>query len=183
MVDLIAKTPLDGLSPMTIGAVKVSEVAPDVMTSIAPFKGQDAALSAALKSAHGMAAPGPNRATGKEGVRTIWFGQRMLLLMGPTPDAGLAKHAALTDQSDAWAVVRLEGAGALDVLARLTPIDMRPQVFKRGHTARTELLHMMASITRVGDQAYQIMVFRAFGKTLLHDLETAMEGVAARDGA
>ena len=108
------------------------------------------------------------------------FGREVALLMGPAPDASLAAHAALTDQSDAWIVVRLEGAGARDVLARLTPIDLRDSVFKRGHTARTELAHMMASLTRVGPQAWQIMVFRSFAQTLAHDLKTAMQGVAAR---
>lgn len=183
MVELTAKSPLDGMAPLNIGDMTVSEVEAGVMTSVAPYKGLDAKLSEALKAAHGMAAPAPNRATGKAGARAVWFGQRMLLLIGPAPDAGLAQHAALTDQSDAWAVVRLEGAGAADVLARLTPIDLRPAVFKRGHTARTDLRHMMASITRVGDAAYQVMVFRAFGRTLMHDLQEAMEGVAARGGA
>lgn len=180
MVELVAKTPCDGLLPTTVGDMTLTEVAVGRMTSLAPYKGQDRALSEALKSAHGMAAPAPNRSTGKDGKRAIWFGRRMVLLMGPTPAAGLAGYAALTDQSDAWAVVRLDGTGARAALARLTPVDLRPGVFKRGHTARTDLQHMMASITRVGDDAYQIMVFRAFAKTLVHDLKTAMEGVAAR---
>ncbi|WP_299851237.1 sarcosine oxidase subunit gamma [uncultured Roseovarius sp.] len=180
MVDLSANSPCAGLLPLTIGSVTLSEATPGTLTSIAPYNGQDKALSAALKSLHGMAAPAPNRATGKEGARAIWFGQRMILLQGPPPDPGLAKHAALTDQSDAWAVVRLEGAGAADTLARLTPIDLRDSQFKRGHTARTELRHMMSGITRLGPNSYQIMVFRGFAQTLVHDLKTAMQGVAAR---
>ena len=39
---------------------------------------------------------------------------------------------------------------------------------------------MMASLTRVGPQAYQVLVFRGFSQTLAHDLKSAMEGVAAR---
>ena len=66
------------------------------------------------------------------------------------------------------------------MMARLVPVDLRPQVFKRGHTARTELQHMMASITRVGPKTLQIMVFRSFADTLVHDLKRAMEAVAAR---
>lgn len=180
MVELVAKTPCAGLLPLEIGGVTAREAAPGAMTAIAPYKGQDKALSEALKAAHGMAAPAPNRATGKEGARALWFGQRMILLMGPAPDEGLARHAALSDQSDGWAVVRLEGAGARDVLARLVPIDLRDDAFRRGHTARTDLRHMMASLTRVGEEAWQIMVFRAFAETLVHDLKTAMQAVAAR---
>ncbi len=180
MVDLIAKSPCDGLLPLTLGPLTLSEVDTGPMTSIAPFKGQAAEASSVLKATHGMEAPGANRTTGKEGERVIWFGQNMYLLMGQTPDAALSEHAALTDQSDAWAVVRLQGAGAEDVLARLTPLDLRGALFKRGHTARTELRHMMASVTRVGAEAWMIMVFRGFAETLVHDLQTAMASVASR---
>ncbi|MBY6139230.1 sarcosine oxidase subunit gamma [Leisingera daeponensis] len=180
MAELIAKSPCDGLLPATIGGMSLTEEHPGAMWAIAPFNGQLKVLGKALEAAHGMAFPAPNRATGKAGSRAVWFGRDMALLMGPAPDAGLAKHAALTDQSDAWAVVRLEGQGAEDVLARLVPVDLRPQVFKRGHTARTELKHMMASVTRTGPQSFQIMVFRSMAKTLVHDLKTAMEAVAAR---
>ncbi|MBQ4826265.1 MULTISPECIES: sarcosine oxidase subunit gamma [unclassified Leisingera] len=180
MAELIAKSPCEGLVPATIGGMSLTEEHPGAMWTVAPFKGQQEALSKALETAHGMAFPAANRATGKAGSRAVWFGRDMALLMGLAPDAKLAGHAALTDQSDAWAVVRLEGAGAEDVLARLVPVDLRNQVFKRGHTARTELKHMMASVTRTGPQAFQIMVFRSMAKTLVHDLKTAMEAVAAR---
>lgn len=180
MAELIAKTPCDGLLPLTIGTVSLTEELPGALTSIAAMKGQDKALSVALKAAHGMVLPQVNRATGKAGSRAIWFAQGQVMLAGPAPDAVLAMHASLTDQSDAWAVVRLEGDAAEDVLARLVPVDLRASVFKRGHTMRTDLMHMMASITRVGDRAFQIMVFRSMAGTLVHDLKTAMEGVAAR---
>ena len=180
MVDLVAKSACDGLLPVSHGTVTLSEVTFGYLTSISPFKGQDAALSTALKEAHGMALPAANRGTGKDGARAIWFSRGQAMLIGPAPDASLARFAALTDQSDAWAVVRLEGAQAEDVLARLVPVDLRKTTFKRGHTARSYLMHMMASISRVGDQAFQIMVFRSMAGTLVHDLETAMVAVAAR---
>lgn len=180
MAELIAKTPCAGLLPLTIGGVALTEEDAGVMTSIAPFKGREAALSDKLKSAHGMAVPAPNRATGKAGARAVWFGHGQAMLIGPAPDLSLADHAALTDQSDAWAVVRLEGDAARDVLARLVPVDLRATTFKRGHTARTLVGLMSASVTRVGERAWQIMVFRSMAGTLAHELKTAMEAVAAR---
>lgn len=180
MADLIAKSPCAGLLPVSHGAVTLSELDMTTLTSLAPFKGQEEALSAALKAAHGMEFPAINRATGKEGARAVWFGQGQAMLIGPAPDAALGKHAAVTDQSDAWALVRLEGEGSEDVLARLVPVDMRRVAFKRGHTARTQLQHMMVSVTRTGDNAFLILAFRSMAKTLVHDLETAMRGVAGR---
>ncbi|KUJ80570.1 sarcosine oxidase subunit gamma [Ruegeria marisrubri] len=180
MDKLIAKNPCEGLLPLTIGSVTLTEEEPGVMTALAPYKGKEKDLSAALKAAHGMAYPAPNRATGKAGSRAVWFGHGQAMLMGPAPDASLAEHATVVDQSDAWAVVWIEGEGVEDVLARLVPVDLRPAHFKRGHTVRSLLFHMTASITRVGDRAFQIMVFRSMAETLVHDLKTAMEGVAAR---
>lgn len=180
MVELTAKSPCDGLLPLDIGATRLSEETPGCLTTLAPYAGQAAALGAALEQAHDLGYPAANRSVGKAGHRVIWFGRDMALLMGPVPDATLADHAALTDQSDAWAVVRLDGAAAEEVLARLVPVDLRQSAFKRGHTVRTELAHMMASVTRIGPSAFQIMVFRSMARTLVHDLKTAMEAVAAR---
>ncbi|MEM7599026.1 MAG: sarcosine oxidase subunit gamma [Pseudomonadota bacterium] len=180
MVDLTAQSPLAGMGTIEIGGVALKEVDLGPLTSVAPFNGQDAALSKALKSAHDVAWPAPNRTQGKDGARAIWFGHRMALLAGIDPDPKLARFAALTDQSDAWAAVRLDGAGADHVLARLTPLDLRASVFKRGHTARTELQHMAASITRVASNGFLILVFRSMADTLCHDLTAAMRGVAAR---
>ncbi|TMV08042.1 sarcosine oxidase subunit gamma [Ruegeria sediminis] len=180
MDKLIAKSPCEGLLPLTVGSVTLTEEEPGVMTSVAPYKGCEEALSEALKAAHGMGYPAANRATGRAGSRAVWFGHGQAMLIGPVPDATLSEHAAIVDQSDAWAVVRLEGEGAEDVLARLVPVDLRAAHFKRGHTVRSLLFHMTASITRVGDTAFQIMVFRSMAETLVHDLKTAMEGVAAR---
>lgn len=180
MAELFAKTPCAGLLPLTIGGVTLVEETAGPMTAVAPFKGKADALGEAMKAAHGMGFPAPGRATGKAGSRAIWFGREMALLLGVQADASLADHAALTDQSDGWAVVKLEGEQAAEVLARLTPLDLRAAVFKRGHTARTEVAHMMGSITKTGENAFLVMVFRSMARTLVHDLKTAMEAVAAR---
>ncbi len=183
MVELKARSPLDGIASVEIGKVRLSEVDLGILTSLAPFKGKDAALSKVLKAAHGMALPGAGRANGKEGARAIWFGHRMALLAGPLPDRKLGQHAALSDQTDAWVSVRLDGADATAVLARLTPLDLRIESFKRGHTARTELQHMAVSITRLSETGFLILAFRSMAETFRHDLEEAMRGVAARHGA
>ncbi|SEO35814.1 sarcosine oxidase subunit gamma [Salinihabitans flavidus] len=183
MAELIAKTPCAGLLPLEGGAVAVTEVVPEAMTLMAPFNGREAAFSDALKDAHGMATPAPKRATGREGARAVWFGRGQVMLIGARAQTALAGHAAQTDQSDAWAAVRIAGDDAEAVLARLVPMDLRQRVFKRGHTARTLLGHMTTSITRVGDDAFMILVFRSMAETLVHELQTAMKGVAGRRGA
>ncbi len=180
MDDLTATAPLAGCPPLDIGGISLSEASLGRLTLIAPFAGRTADASQVLKAAHDMAFPQPNRTTGKEGARTIWFGREMALLAGPAPDPSLQAVAALTDQSDAWAAVSLSGPGAEDILARLVPVDLRAAEFKRGHTVRSLLGHMNASITRTGAETFLILVFRSMAETLRHDLKEAMEAVAAR---
>ncbi|MGB3245268.1 MAG: sarcosine oxidase subunit gamma [Sulfitobacter sp.] len=179
MGELKAQDPCTGLFPVTIGTVTAEGMDLGVLTSCAPF-GDASGFGAALETAHGMALPGPGRATGKEGARCIWFGRGEVLLAGPDPDATLRDHAAVVDQSDGWACVKLSGAGAVDVLARLVPVDLREGIFKRGHTARTLVGHMNASVTRIGPESLLILVFRSMAGTLKHDLKQAMEAVASR---
>ena len=177
MASLIPLTPCAGLLPAEIGGVRLEEVVPEAITSVAPLKGQEKAVSAALKEALGAGLPGPNRTVGKEGARVIWAGRGQAFLLGP-PVA--PEGAAVTDQSDAWAVIRIEGKAAEAVLARLTPLDLRASAFKRGHTARTLLNHMTCSLTRLGAQSFEIMVFRSMARTAVHELTEAMDAVAAR---
>ncbi|MEL7025720.1 MAG: sarcosine oxidase subunit gamma family protein, partial [Pseudomonadota bacterium] len=92
------------------------------------------------------------------------------------PSAGLA----VIDQSDAWAMARVEGVGARDVLARLTPLDLRPSTFAAGQTARTMIGHMTGQVTALGPETYELMVFRSMAGTLVHDLKRAMGFVAGR---
>jgi len=180
VVELNAESPCAGLLPIEAGACALSEVTLAQMTMLTPYKGKEKQLDQVLKDKHGMGLATPNRSTGKAGSSCIWFGYGQAMLIGPVPDPALAEFCAVVDQSDAWAVVRLQGAGAADVLARLTSIDLRGAKFKRGHTARTELRHMMVSITHVGPDAYQIMAFCSMAGTLVHDLNGAMLSVAAQ---
>jgi heterotetrameric sarcosine oxidase gamma subunit len=165
---LNAKTSAEGLLPLTEGKMMLTEAKVREIWSIAPYPGQDAGI------------PSPNRASGKEGARMIWAGRDQALWIGTNaPDQTLAEIAALTDQSDALTVVRLDGEGANDALSRLTPLDLRESQFKRGHTARTLVGHMAAQITRT-TKGFEIMVFRSMAGTLVHELHVAMRSVAAR---
>jgi len=179
VVDLIVKTPCNGMTPRHIGRLTLSEVLPEAITSLAPFQGQEKPVSDALKKQIGAAFPKPNRATGKPGARVLWSGLGQALVLGPALKP--IKGAAMTDQSDAYACVELKGQGARAALARISPLDLRESVFKTGHAARTEIAHMSGLILRSGAERYQLMVYRSMAQTLLHDLDSAMQMVAARD--
>jgi methylglutamate dehydrogenase subunit D len=177
---LTALSPCAGLLPLSIGATKVVEVEPGQMTSVAPYNGQLNKLSKAMKAGHGVEYPQANGLTREGDTQAVWFGHAQAMLVGPVAEAGLAKHAALTDQSDAWAVVALSGDAAENVLARLVPVDVRLAHFPVGMAVRTQLQHLSVSLVRVDEGTFQIMAFRSMAHTLVHDLKTAMEAVAAR---
>ena len=166
--------------PISCGSISLSEDAIEYITLIASKKGNEKQLSDGLKAAHGMALPAPNCMTGRAGARCVWFGQQYLL-MGPEPDQSLNKVARLTNVSDGYAVARLHGTESERVLARLVPINVSRNMFKRGQTARTLIQHMNGSLTRVSDTSFQIIVFRSMALNLVHDIERAMQSIAARD--
>lgn len=178
VVSLIAKRPGDGRLSIQAGACTLSELDVGHITALMAYDKAEKSLSEAVKAAHGMALPAVNRATGTAAARAIWTGRGQVMLFGPAADPGLAQYSAMSDQSDAWTVVALTGPESDAVLARLTPLDIA--AMKRGHTARSTLQHMTASITRTGVKSFQIMVFRSMAQTLLHDLEVAMKSVAAQ---
>jgi heterotetrameric sarcosine oxidase gamma subunit len=179
VAELKARTACGDELPLEIGSAQLTELDLGPVTSVMVW-GSEKELSAAMKEAHGVAFPKPNRSGAKDATRCIWFGRNQGLLIGAVPDVSLGQHAAIVDQSDAWCAVSLSGGTAEDVLARLVPMDLRRAQFKRGHTVRTQVGHMMASVTRTGPDSFMILVFRSMAATLIHELKQAMQSVAAR---
>lgn len=174
MANLTAKTPYDGLLPITKGTLTLEEVTHEAITWIAPAKGKAAAVSKALAKQIDAPFPAPGRIEGP----AVWTGPGQAMVLGKPlkPMSG----AALSDQSSAWACCALDGPDARDVLARLVPIDLRVEAFKVGHAARTLLGHMNCVLMRTGPDRYEVMVFRSMAASAAHELELAMAMVAAR---
>lgn len=178
MADLMARTPFEGLLPLRHGDVDAAEWQPGAITSVAPLKGREAAVSAHLGDVVGIGLPPIGRWAAKGEATLAWAGLDLWFLLGPLP--GEIAGAATTDQSDAWACVTLSGPGARDVLARLTPIDLRDGAFAPGQAARTMLGHMACVLVRLEAERYGLMVFRSMAGTAAHELDRAMRMQAAR---
>lgn len=173
MARLIAKTPADGLLPVEIGTCRLEERLYEAITWVAPFDGKETSVAKAM----GVAFPAPGQMTGEGNHLALWAGPGQALVLGPPVAPPDAAHA---DQSSGWAVLSLAGDGARDVLARLTPLDLRDAAFAEARTARTPIGHMTASVTRIGPETYEIMVFRSMAHTAVHEITRAMKGVTAR---
>jgi sarcosine oxidase subunit gamma len=176
--ELIAKSALEGRS-LTLGGVTLAEADPGPITSLAVFPGGAKAVAKGLKT-FGLAMPAPNTFAEKKGARIVWTGREQAFLMGVT--APTLEGAAVTDQTDGWTTLALSGVAAVDVLARLVPVDLRLAVCPVGTALRSQVNHMNAVILRTGDYAFEIMVFRSMARTAWHELETTIHMVSARQG-
>lgn len=177
MPELIAKPAL-GRAPLTRAGITLAEAEPGRITSIAPYPGQGAAVSAALANL-GLSFPGPNEAHGTGAARILWTGRDQAFLIGAEPPADLAAHAALTDQSDGWACLTLSGAGADQALMRLVPVDLRASAFPAGRCIRSALNHMSLILTRT-DAEFEIFVFRSMAHTAWHEIAEVLAVLEAR---
>ena len=177
MASLIAMIPARNLGlPLVTAGATLSEVDLGPVTSIAPFRGREAAVARSL----GAAFPRPGRVERIGEARLMWVGPGRALLIGRAPPEGLGVDAAVVDLSDAQVVLLLEGTASRDVLVRLVPLDLRDAAFPEGSTARSLVNHMTATISRTGHDAYEVMAMRSMAATLVHEIATAMRGVAAR---
>ncbi|WP_420860741.1 sarcosine oxidase subunit gamma [Algirhabdus cladophorae] len=175
MIELSARATLDR-SEVTHGDCRLSLMDMGQITQIMPFKGHASAVEAQI----GMKLPQPNGTTTQQTKTVQWFGRGTYLLIGAAPAPQMAKHAAISDQSDGWSIVSLQGAKCEDVLARLVPVDVRLSKFGIGQTARTLIQHMNGALTRTGTDQFELMVMRSMTQTLWHDVERAMQSVAQR---
>lgn len=177
MPELIAKSPLSGVWPAAHGGLRLSEHLLGPVTSIAILPGQDKAVARGLKPL-GLGFPPANSFTTAGEATLVWTARNQAFLVGVT--APTMTGAALTDQSDGWAALRLEGPTAPDALMRLYPLDLRLQSFPQGSAARAPLNHMQSILLRTAPYAFDILVFRSMARTAWHEVEAAMKTLAAR---
>ena len=179
MPDLIAKSALAGHAPLTRAGTTLAEGPAGPITSIAPYPGRTPQVGALLAPL-GLSFPAPNSQSVNGTVRLLWTGREMAFLIGSEAPPPLAEHAALTDQTDGWAILTLTGPMAEAALMRPVPLDLRLPAFPVGRTTRAPLNHMQAILTRTAPDAFEVMVFRSMGRTAWGELAEALEVLEAR---
>jgi sarcosine oxidase subunit gamma len=158
----------------------LDEVALPPLHWIAPYPGREGAAGEVLGAALGLPFPAPGATARAEGAEIRWAGRAQAFLVGPAAaPEGLAGEAAVVDVSDVHTALRLAGPAAPEILARLVPLDLRHARFPPGRAARTMLGHMNAHLT-ADEDGLEILVMRSFARTAFHEIEVAMERVAAR---
>lgn len=139
----------------------------------------------AVKSAVGLAIPGPLQATFAKGRGAVWMAPDELLLRmnhadAPKAAAALAKslagaHHLALDLSDARAVIRLTGLDVAEVLAKGVPADLSPEAFPVGAARRTHLGQIAVAFWRISHEEWEIVALRSYAAHLIGWLEASAQ--------
>lgn len=133
--------------------------------------GGAAALSQAVEGRLGIALPTTPKVISGAAHDLIWSGPDQWLLRASTREGfgslpgALSDQAAVSDQSDARAALRLSGPHVRDVLAKGVMLDLHPAAFAVGDTALTSIAHIGVHLWRLADgpdgSVFEIMVARS----------------------
>jgi sarcosine oxidase subunit gamma len=136
------------------------------------------AVAQAARAAFGVALPLTPRRVAIGPLAFIWAGpERWLVLAEDRSSEELARDlatvfagiAAIAEQGDGRAIIRVSGPRARDVLAKILTLDFHPRAFRPGDTAVTGAAHIEVQIWQVGDEpSYEIAVFRGFAGSFWH---------------
>jgi sarcosine oxidase subunit gamma len=163
-------------SPGSFGAQGTAGVAAALLdgfglASLIAAPDAEPALSRAIETRLGVSLPQIPRIVSGGPSDLIWAGPEHWLLRTATQDdlpallAELAPHAAVSDQSDARAALRLSGPRVRDVLAKGVMLDLHPAAFAAGDAASTIIAHVGVQLWRLPDgpdgPVFEIMVPRS----------------------
>jgi heterotetrameric sarcosine oxidase gamma subunit len=73
--------------------------------------------------------------------------------------------ASVSDQSHGRIIIRVAGTKSRNVLAKGAAIDLHADEFPVGKSAVTQMAHVGVHLTRTGDNAFELSVFRGFAES------------------
>ncbi|KNG95355.1 sarcosine oxidase subunit gamma [Pseudaestuariivita atlantica] len=145
----------------------------------------DKAVAGAVGSVTGLDMPGTGRIVEGEGCAIAWMSPDEALVFCDYAEAwdkvavlqgALAEcHALVANVSDARAVFELDGAAARDVLAKLTPADLRDGAFAPGTMRRTRLAQVAAAVWPTEAGTIRIVCFRSVADYVMQLLSVAAD--------
>lgn len=177
------KSALDAFS-REWGGLSVKEITTFELVSIAVAKGHNAEFEQQFRAVLNTSLPMPNQVLPAEGGSVMWTGQDQYMVMlghdNVHADTALGNKlgtsAYCSLQSDAWAVLRVEGKRMMDVFERVIPLDLSnaPANF----AARTSAHHIAIIIVKLLDGSVLFLTprssARSFLSTLIHTVDNVI---------
>lgn len=171
---------------MADASIRIRPRGPLDIVQVAAF-GDTAAIAERLSKHFGLTiTPAANRAVGADDLAVLWHGPGQWLIVRAPAAAQLAhelarvcaEDAAVVGLGHARTVLRFEGSGVRDVLARGTSIDLRPAHFSPGACALTALGKVNALLHAVASETIDVYVPRSYGQAFVEWLHHAARDVA-----
>ena len=120
------------------------------------------------------AGKGPDTAAALSGYDAQWAGPEQYFVLAQGRGEGalyrelkqrLSGLASVSDQSHGRVIIRIAGPKARAVLAKGTPVDLHADQFPVGKSALTQMAHVGVHLIRVGEDAFDLSVFRGFSES------------------
>jgi sarcosine oxidase, subunit gamma len=166
------------------GLAHVSEIGLQGMITLRGDLKHKAVKTAATKTT-GLPMPALNSVVTNETNGLCWMSPDELLVMCPYDEVGptLAKmqetlgktHALAVNVSDARAVFQVRGPHAREVMAKLCPVDLSPDMFTPGMFRRSRMAQVPAAFWMCDEQTFQIICFRSVADYVFELLKVAAQ--------
>jgi sarcosine oxidase subunit gamma len=157
-----------------VPGVRLSVRHPVSIVTVMTRKGKAKAFSEALKASCGFAAPGPGQSASGKRATIHWAGFEQYYVVADGYREGelysmladtLSGMASCADQSHGRVIIRIAGPRARNVLSKGTPVDLHPTVFGPGQCCVTQMAHVGVHLAQVGEDAFELSVFRGFSES------------------
>ena len=132
-------------------------------------------MRAMLAALYGLQLPSsPTLARGR-GLDLVWAGPAQWLAV--SADRAIAARlardvngvAAISDQSDARAILRIAGKNARDTLAKGCPLDLHPRTFRPGDAALTTIAHIGVHLWQIDEMpSYDLTIPTSMASSFWH---------------
>jgi heterotetrameric sarcosine oxidase gamma subunit len=149
----------------------------DLAIATVMSRGDDRALAAKIHCEFGLPLPSTPRRV-SNGVRAlvgVGPGVWLAIFRGADPlmaselASSLVGLASVADQTSAYAVLRISGIFARQILSRGAFIDFDPSVFGPGSAAVTTVSHIGVTIWQIDETpTFEIALFRSFADSFWH---------------
>ncbi|MFQ6552772.1 sarcosine oxidase subunit gamma [Aestuariibius insulae] len=171
------------------GLVEISEAEARGMIAIRADL-DNADLKRSLDAVVGAGVPAPGQVSDRARGQICWMSPDELLLMLPKAacdetltrlrDDLVGQHALVEDMSDARAVFVLEGDHCRDVLAKISPADVRASVLSPGVIRRTRMGQVPAAFWLTREARAEVICFRSVARYVFDLLDAASSGPPLR---
>ncbi len=169
------------------GAARIEEIEPVGMIA---FRGdlEKAEVRTAMKAVTGLDVPGQRGISIRGDWALGWMSHDELIVLlhctelgatlGALEDRLAGYHHLALDVSDARAVFRISGAGAREVLAKLSPVDLSAHRFGPGEIRRTRAAQVAVAFWLDEDGVFTLICFRSVARYVFDILS-----ISAQSGA